>query len=127
MWLVQALRSPPVSTLSPDETVTYTPTVRATVTLESGAMIGADVDPANSTLAAARYTITGSGASSQYLCGTTVARIDYPNGTYSTFIRKDLNRETSQGALVLLNGELLALVPIAGSTTSFQVNRRYFR
>lgn len=112
----------------PDETVTYAATVPgASVTLESGAIVVADVDPANSVLAIARYILTGSGASSQYALGTTVARIDYPNGTHSVIFRNDLNGQTSQGALALLNGELLALLPIGGSSASFQVNRRYIR
>lgn len=113
----------------PDETVTYTATVPgASVTLESGAIVVADVDPANSVLATARYTITGSGVSSTFALGTTIARIDYPDGiSHSVITRLALNGGTSQGALVLLNGELLALLPIGGSTTSFQVNRRYFR
>ena len=117
----------------PDENVTYAATLAsASVTLLSGVDIAsADVDPANSVYATgATFSITGSGVKSTEIVGTTVfARIEYATGTppYTVVTRPALNGQTTPGALLLRNDELLALVPISGFTNSFRVNHRYIR
>lgn len=114
----------------PDETVQYSATLAdASVKLLTGAIINANVDPATSVLAVATFTVTGSGVKSTTLVGTTMfARIEYADGGYVVIQRQAINGETTHGALLLRNGELLALVPrIGGSATEFQVNHRYIR
>lgn len=115
----------------PDETVQYTATLaNASVKMLTGETIVSDVDPAISVSAVAPYTFTGSGVTStstQYAPGTIIARIDYANGQYVIIQRQAVNGQTTHGALLLRTGELLALLPIGDSTTSFQVNRRYIR
>lgn len=112
----------------PDEAVQYSATlVNASVTLLTGETIVSNVDPATSVLAVAPYTFTGSHVTSTYALGTTFARIEYADGSYVIVQRPALNGQTTHGALLLRNDELLALVPIDGSTTTFQVNHRYIR
>lgn len=111
-----------------DEAVQYSATlVNASVTLLTGETIVADVDPATSVSAVAPFTFTGSHVTSTYALGTTFARIEYADGSYVIVQRQALNGETARGALLLRNDELLSLVPIGGSTTSFKVNHRYIR
>lgn len=115
----------------PDEIVTYAPTlVNASVTLLAGGIVTADVDPAASTSAgtpSSPVPFIFTGGTSTYALGSTLARIQYANGDYVMINRAALTGQATTGALLLLNGELLALVPIGASTTSFQVNRRYIR
>jgi len=112
----------------PDEAVQYTATLaNASVKMPTGETIVSDVDPATSVLAVAPFTFTGSGVTSTYAFGTTFGRIEYPNGEHALIQRQALNGQTSHGALLIRNDELLALVPIGDSTTSFQVNQRYIR
>jgi len=113
----------------PDETVQYTATLtNASVNLLTGETVVANVDPATSVLAVATFTVTGSGVKSTTLVGTTMfARIEYADGGYVVIQRAALSGQTTHGALLLRNGELLVLVPIGDSTTSFQVNHRYIR
>ncbi|WP_293603794.1 hypothetical protein [Polaromonas sp. UBA4122] len=111
-----------------DETVQYTATLaNASVTLLTGETVVANVDPATSVLAVAPFTITGSGVKSTYVQGMTFATIAYANGEYVVIQRAALSGKTTHGALLLRNGELLALVPVGDPTTSFQVNHRYIR
>lgn len=111
-----------------DETVQYTATLaNASVKLPTGATVVASVDPATSVLAVASFTFTGSSVKSTYVQGTTYGIITYSNGEYVVIPRPAMNGQTTLGALLLRNDELLALVPIGDSTTSFQVNRRYIR
>jgi hypothetical protein len=112
----------------PDETAQYTATLaNASVKLLTGETVVANVEPATSVLAVARFTFTGSGVvTSEYAFGTTFARIKYADGEV-VIQRAALSGQTTHGALLLRNGELLALVPIGDSTTSFQVNHRYIR
>ncbi|MDO8449558.1 MAG: hypothetical protein Q7T10_12220 [Rhodoferax sp.] len=113
----------------PDETVRFTATLTdATVQLTPSETIVAAVDPATSVLAVAPFTFTGSGVvSTSSALGTTFARIEYANGDFVVAQGLALTGQTTKGALMIRNGELLALVPIGTSTTSFQVNRRYIR
>ncbi|WPC66260.1 vacuolating cyotoxin family protein [Rhodoferax ferrireducens] len=111
----------------PDENVQYAPALTASVTLLTGENITADVNPATSVYAVATFSITGSGVKSTELIGTTLyARIEYTGG-YVTPPHPALNGQTTQGALLLRNDELLALVPIVGFTNSFKVLHRYAR
>lgn len=112
----------------PQETVQYAATLaNASVKLLTGETIEASVDPATSISAVASFTFTGSGVTSTYnVAGQTLTYIVYADG-FATILRAAVNGETTHGALLLRNGELLALVPIGDSTTSFQVNRRYIR
>ncbi|MDO8292119.1 MAG: hypothetical protein Q7T29_04550 [Gallionella sp.] len=112
----------------PDETVQYSATLaNASVKLLTGETVVSNVDPATSLLAVAPFTFTGSQVTSTYFGGTTFARIEYADGGYVVIQRQAINGQTTHGALVLRNDELLALVPIGDSTTSFQVNHRYIR
>ncbi|MDO9199668.1 hypothetical protein [Rhodoferax sp.] len=118
----------------PDEIVTYAPTLaNASVTLQGGGIVTADVDPAASVSAGAPlspvpFNVTGSGVTSTaYVLDTTSAIITYTNLDTTAVVRTALKGQTTIGALLLLNGELLSLVPIGASATSFQVNRRYIR
>ncbi|MEO6320314.1 MAG: hypothetical protein ABIR56_06620, partial [Polaromonas sp.] len=111
-----------------DETVQYSATLaNASVKLLTGDTVVASVDPAPSVLAVAPFTFTGSRVKSTYVQGTTYGTITYANGEYVAIARLAINGQTTVGALLLRNGELLALVAIGDSTTSFQVNRRYIR
>jgi hypothetical protein len=111
----------------PDENVQYETALPASVTLLTGENITADINPATSKYAVATFGITGSGVKSPQLVGTTLyARVEYTGG-YVIVERPALNGQTTQGALLLLNDELLALVPIVGFTNSFKVNHRYIR
>ena len=110
----------------PDENVHYETALPASVTLLTGENITADVNPATSVYAEATFSITGSGVKSPQLVGTTMyARVEYADGGYVIVERPALNGQTTSGALLLRNDELLALVPIAGFTNSFKVLHRY--
>lgn len=113
----------------PDEAVQYTGTLaNASVTLQTGEIVIADVEPATAVLAKASFTFEGDGVKSTYdVSGTAFARIEYADGGYAVVQRAALIGQTTHGALLLRNGELLALVPIGDSTSSFQVNHRYIR
>jgi hypothetical protein len=111
----------------PDENVQYAPAVAASVTLPAGENITDYVNPATSVYAVATFGITGSGVKFPQFVGTTMyARVEYTGG-YVIVERPGLNGQTTQGALLLRNDELLALVPIVGFTNSFKVNHRYIR
>ena len=110
----------------PDENVQYAPALAASVTLLTGENITADVNPATSVYAEATFSITGSGVKFPQFVGTTMlARVEYADGGYVIVERPALNGQTTSGALLLRNDELLALVPIAGFTNSFKVLHRY--
>ena len=114
----------------PDEKVTYAATpVNASVTLLTGVDITADVDPATSVAAVTAFTVTGSGVKATELIGTTMyARIEYADGGHIvTPLPAALIGQTTSGAFLLRNDELLALVPIDGFTNSFRVRHRYTR
>lgn len=112
----------------PDENVQYAPAQEASVTLTTGENITTDVNPATSKYAVATFGITGSGVKSPQLVGTTMyARVEYADGGYVIVERPALNGQTTSGALLLRNDELLALVPIVGFTNSFKVLHRYVR
>lgn len=111
------------------ETVQYRATLPdASVKLPDGTMIQASVDPATSTLSIAPFTFSGSGVRSTVYIegGKTLTTIAYASGDV-VLARDAVNGGTTEGGLVLRNGELLALVPVAGATASFAVNQRFFR
>lgn len=95
----------------PDENVRYEETVtNAFVTLQlDEPPIRADVDPG--------WSVAATGATFTIIIGDVKVKSDRPA----------LNGQTNYGALLLRNDELLALVPIAGSTNEFKVNHRYSR
>lgn len=111
----------------PDENVTYAATLtNASVTLLTGENIQADVDPATSVAAVAAFTVTGTGVKATELVGTTLfARIEYTNGEYFVMTHPGLGGQTTSGAFLIRNNELLALLPIDSSTHSFRVRHRY--
>lgn len=110
-----------------DEDVQYSPTLAgASVTLPTETIVS-NVDPATSVLAVAPFIFTGSGVTSTYIGDTMVATIKYADGTSVPIVRPKINGQTTHGAFLLRNDELLALVPIGDSTTSFKVNHRYIR
>lgn len=112
----------------PEEAVQYSATLaNASVTLLTGETLVSDVDPATSVLVVAPFTFTGSHVTSTSALGTTFAHIEYADGSDVIVQRQALNGQTTQGALLLRNEELLTLVAIGDSTTSFQVNHRYVR
>lgn len=112
----------------PDETVQYTaPLENVSVQMLTGTTIVANVDPGTSVLADARFTFTGTGVlTTEFALGTTFARIKYAEKEV-VLSRGALSGQSTSGALLLLNGELLSLVPIANATSSFRVNQRYIR
>lgn len=112
----------------PDETVQYTaPLENASVQMLTGTTIVANVDPGNSVLADARFNFTGSGVlTTEFALGTTFARIKYAEKEV-VLSRGALGGQSTSGALLLLNGELLSLVAIENSASSFRVNQRYIR
>lgn len=111
-----------------DETVQYTaPLENASVQMLTGTTIVSNVDPGNSVLADARFNFTGSGVlTTEFALGTTFARIKYAEKEV-VLSRGALGGQSTSGALLLLNGELLSLVAIENSTSSFRVNQRYIR
>jgi hypothetical protein len=113
----------------PDETVQYTaPLENVSVQLLTGTTIVANVDPGTSVVANARFTFTGSGVlASEFALGATIARIKYAEKEVVLAPVGELNGQSTSGALLLLNGELLSLVPITNSASSFRVNHRYIR
>ena len=112
----------------PDESVQYTaPLENASVEMLTGTTIVTNVDPGNSVLASAKFNFTGTGVlTTEFALGTTFARIKYAEKEV-VLSRGSLSGQSTSGALLLLNGELLSLVPIENSTSSFRVNQRYIR
>lgn len=111
------------------ETVTYGAPVNATVTLKDSTVINTSVNPAASRLAITPYTFTGSGVQllPNQVAGTTSAYIAYADGS-KLVVRQALDGQSTAGGLLSLNDELLTLVPVvAGATTSFTVNQRFYR
>ena len=111
------------------ETVHYRASLPdASVKLLDGTIIQTGVDPATSTLSIAPFTFTGSGVRRTLFIegGKTLTTIAYASGDV-VIVRDAVNGGTLEGGLALRNGELLALVPVAGSTTSFSVNQRFVR
>lgn len=111
-----------------NETVHYTSTLaNATVRLEDGQTLVADVDPGSSQVATLDFNFSGSGVlSSTTAFGLTTAQIHYTSGDV-TVQRTALTGGTTHGALLLVGNDLLTLSYTGNSATSFQVNRRYFR
>lgn len=113
----------------PQETVQYRATLPdASVKLPDGTIIKGSVDPATSTLTIAPFTFSGSGVKRTLYIegGKTLTTVAYGDGTVD-IVRDAVNGGTTEGGLLLRNGELLALVPVAGDTPSFAVNQRFFR
>lgn len=114
----------------PDETVQYTaPLENVSVQLLTGATIVTNVDPGSSVSAIARFIFTDSDGSvipSVFVLGKTTAVIKYAEGDVA-ISRAPLSGQSTSGALLLWNGELLSLVPIENSAASFRVNQRYIR
>ena len=114
-----------------DESVEYLATLQnASVTLGTSETISsAEVDPAISILAKAQFTFTGSGVipMDSPFADATLTGIKYANGEQVVLLRYALGGQTTQGAFLLRNDELLALVPVGDSTTSFKVKHRYIR
>ena len=114
----------------PDETVQYTaPLQNVSVQLLTGATIVTNVDPGSSVLANARFNFSGPGVLAsifESIVGKTVANIQYAEK-----VKQEegfaLRGQSTSGALLLLDGELLSLVAIDNSTSSFRVNQRYIR
>ena len=113
----------------PDETVQYTePLENASVLMTTGATFVANVDPGSSKLGIGRFTYTGSGVvASEFALGATIARIRYADKEVILPPVGAINGQSSSGALLLLKGELLSLVPIENTISSFRVNQRYIR
>lgn len=110
--------SPPYIIQS-NETVT-----NATVKMLSGGIISATVDRVTSTNTGSSIKYVGSGVTSSTIIGNkTYSHIVYNNG--STDLQNDNSSGGGQGALLLLNGELLVLNPVSNSVTSFDVFSRY--
>ena len=114
-----------------DESVEYLETLpNASVTLENSETVSsAEVDPAISILATAQPTFTGSGVTPMVspFADATLTGIRYARDEQVIFLRQALDGQTTQGAFLLRNDELLALVPNRGSPTSFKVKHRYIR
>lgn len=112
----------------PQETVTYGASLNARVTLKDLTVIDASVNPATSRLAVAPYTFTGSGVQllPNQVAGTTSAYVAYADGR-KLVVRDALDGRSTVGGLLSLTDELLTLVPVAGSMTSFTVKLRFFR
>lgn len=112
----------------PQETVTYGTSLNATVTLKDLTATIASVNPATSRLAVAPYTFTGSGVQllPNQVVGSTSAYVAYADGS-KLVVRNALDGGSTVGGLLSRNDELLTLVPVVGSTTSFTVNQRFFR
>ena len=115
----------------PDETVQYTaPLENVSVQLLNGTTIVANVDPGSSVSANATFKFTDSAgvlaSVFEPILGQTFARIKYAEKEV-VLSRGALGGQSTSGALLLLNGELLSLVAIENSTSSFRVNQRYIR
>lgn len=112
----------------PRETVQYqTVPVDASITLANGEVITASIDLGTSVQSVASFVFTGSGVSStSYVGTTTFTRVLYTEG-YTNIVRPATSGLTTSGGLLLHNGDLLAVVPVSGSTTSYVVNQRYMR
>lgn len=111
------------------ETVQYGATLpNVSVILQDGSTILANVDPATSTLSVAPFVFTGSGVVRTLYIegGKTLTTLAYAGGNVDV-ARDSVNGGTTQGGLMLRAGELLALVPVAGATTSYRVNQRFTR
>jgi hypothetical protein len=100
----------------------------ASVTFSNGNVITASVDLGTSVQSVATFVYTGSGVTTTLDEGpTTLTHVNYANGKYANILSAKTNGQTTSGGLLLFNGELLAVVPVAGSSTTFAVNRRYIR
>jgi hypothetical protein len=88
-------------------------------------IITAAVDVGNVIASDQEINFIGSGVTSSVKSGKTVWHIIYNGG--STDLTVDSKSGTTQGGLLLLNGDLLELMPINSSATSFNVNSRYVR
>lgn len=99
----------------------------ASITLSNGEVITASVDLGTSVQSVATFVYTGSGVTNT-IDGptTTLTHVVYADGS-ANILRAKANGQTTSGGLLLFNGELLAVVPLAGSTTAFVVNQRYIR
>ncbi len=113
----------------PNENVHYETAMEASITLPTGETVKADVNRATSVyVAGATYSITGSGVKVTELVGTMWARIEYGDGGHLVIpLPGALESKTYDGALLLRNDELLALVPIVGFTNSYRINHQYIR
>lgn len=114
----------------PDETVQYTaPLENVSVQLLDGTTILTNVDPGSSVLATARFNFTGPGVLASIfepIVGKTVANIQYAE-KMDQEERFALRGQTTSGALLLLNGELLSFVPSGNPASPYRVNQRYIR
>ncbi len=97
----------------------------APVKMLTGEIITASVDVGTAVGSGEAIKFTGSGVTSSVVNGETVWHIVYNNG--STDLTVNDSPGTAQGALLLLNGELLELSPANNSATSFNVDSRYIR
>ena len=109
----------------PPYIVQYNETVsNATVRMLTGGIVAATVDRVTSANSGATIKYVGSGVTSSSIIGNiTYSHIVYNNG--STDLQNDNSSGGGQGALLLLNGELLVLDPPSNSVTSFNVFSRY--
>lgn len=113
----------------PSETVQYRSTLQdSSVELTPGNVIIADVEPATSKMSTASFSIAGSGVFRSTIIddiqGTTLI---YADGSSPLKSRPQLFGETTEGGLLLYQGELLALVPGNSPAAAFKVNQRFFR
>jgi hypothetical protein len=119
----------------PSETVKYSDSVNASITLKDGSTIQKDVNAATSSIATATFTLTGSGVKGNTnIGGTTYTQIQYADVVLPVLYKeRTLNGGTTYGALLLLNEsspneELLTLIPVAGAPNyAFKVNLQFFR
>lgn len=110
----------------PEVTAQYTKTeANAPVKMLTGEIVTASVDVVTAVKSGAKVNFTGSGVTSSVVNGETVWHIVFNNN--STDLTVDDVADTAQGALLLLNGELLELSPVNNSATSFNVESRYIR
>lgn len=110
------------------ETVQYQSIApNASVTLSNGNVITASVDLGTSVQSVATFVYTGSGVTNT-IDGptTTLTHVVFADGS-ANILRAKTNGQTSSGGLLLFNGQLLAVMPVAGSSTAFVVNQRYIR
>jgi len=110
------------------ETVQYLEILpNVSITLPNGNVIIETIDLGTSVQSIATFVYTGSGVTTTIDGGlTTLTRVDYADG-YANIFRAKTNAQTSSGGLLMFNGELLVLLRVPGSTTSFVVNQRYIR
>lgn len=111
------------------ETVRYDEVLAQTsVTLPNGEVVVETVDLGTSVQSVATFVYTGSGVVTTIDGGlTTLTRVNYADGGYANIFRAKTTGQTTAGGLLLFNGELLVLVRVPGSASSFVVNQRYVR